>query len=194
MSLLFCPDGLLVLAVLFATLAFAWTIRRRRASARLLLAGSAALFCGILSTALVSTHVVIFMVTRAVQSTDAANRIAWSKKLIIAGVPYDMRLYTVLLLAVVILVPAVRCVRAASSVAIGAAEGWRPAVQASLLLIGLSVPLIPLQPFALPMAIAAFVSLNTAFMARRDLKTAARRPAAIALTAQVPRLDSVSAR
>ena len=193
MDLLLCPDGLLVLAVLFATLAFAWTIRRRRASARLLLAASAAMFCGILSAVLVSTHVVIFIVTRASQSVDVPTRIAWSKKLIIAGVPYDMRLYSILLLAAVILIPAIRCVRGAGIMAIGAAAGWRSAVQGSLLLIACSVPLIPLQPFALPVAVAALVSLETAFLARRDLTTFASRHTRT-LAKQVPRLDSVGAR
>jgi hypothetical protein len=195
MNLLFCPDGLLVLAVLFATLAFGWTIRRRRASAKLLLAGSAALFCGVLSAMLVLTHVVIFIATRAAQTAEVTTRIAWSKKLIIAGVPYDMRLYSILLLAAVMLVPAVQCIRAATTTAIGVAEGWRSTVHASLLLIALSVPLIPLQPFALPVAIAALVSLEIAFLARRDLTTFARgRRGAAPGTKQVPRLDSVSAR
>jgi hypothetical protein len=194
MSLLLCPDGLLVLAVLFATLAFAWTIRRRRASARLLLAGSAALFCGILSAVLVSTHVVVFTVTRAAQTADATTRIAWSKKLIIAGVPYDMRLYSVILLAIVVLIPAIRCIRAAATVAIGAAEGWRSVVRANLLLIAVSVPLIPLQPFALLVAVATFVSLETAFMARGDLTAFAKGRRGAVPANQVPRLDSVSAR
>jgi hypothetical protein len=109
MSLIFCPDGLLMFAVLFATLAFAWTMRRRRASGRLLLAGSAAMFCGILGAVLASAYVVVFIATRAAQSADAATRIAWAAKPMIAGVPYDMRLYSVLLLAAVILTPAVRC-------------------------------------------------------------------------------------
>jgi hypothetical protein len=193
MSLIFCPDGLLVLAVLFATLAFAWTMRRRRASGRLLLAGSAALFSGILSAVLVAAHVVVFIATRAAQSADAATKIAWASKPIIAGVPYDMRLYSVLLLAVVILVLAVRCVRAAPAIAIGMARGWRSAVHASLILIALSVPLIPLQSFAFPVAIAGLVSLQMAFLARRDLTRFIRRSTTV-VTKQVPRLDSVSAR
>ena len=194
MSLLFCPDGLLVLAVLFATLAFAWTIRRRRASARLLLAGSAALFCGILSAALVSTHAVVIIVNRASQNSEVATRIAWSKKLIIAGVPYDMRFYSLILLAAVILIPAVRCVRAAAVIAIGTGEGWKSAVKASLLLLAVSVPLIPLQPFAILVAIASLISLETAFMARADVTAFASRNARTVLVTKVSRLDSVSAR
>ncbi len=173
MEALLGPDGLLVLAVLVATLAFAWNVRERRASGMLLLAGSAALFCGILSAALTSAYVVVAIANR--MGADSTARIAWARKLVIAGVPYDMHLYSTLLLAGLIVVLAVRCIRSANAVVIGAKDGWKTVVRADLLLLTVSVPLIPLQPFALFLAVAAFFSLESAFAARRDLTTLIKR-------------------
>jgi hypothetical protein len=73
-------------------------------------------------------------------------------------------------------------------------QEWRAAVRANLLLIALAGPLVPLQSFALPMGIAALVSLETAFLARRDLTKFVSRATITGVTRKVPRLNSVSAR
>jgi hypothetical protein len=175
MELLFCPDGLLVLAVLLAALVFGWLNRRRRASHKLLLAGSAALFCGALSTALVFTQVAVFVANRIVEGTDVVAKIAWAKKIVILGIPYDMRLYGVMLLAAVVLVPAVQCIRSAGALAAGDKVRWKTVVRANLLLLAISVPLLPLQTFAPLIAVSAFLSLEIAFVARGDLSAFSQR-------------------
>ena len=83
-----------------------------------------------------------------------------------SSTPYDFRFYSLLLLGVVGLAPAVQGLRASPGLARSANESWRRATRACLLLLAINVPLIPVQDFAVAFSIAGTAVLASLWLAR----------------------------
>ncbi len=80
--------------------------------------------------------------------------------------PYDFRFFSLLLLGVVGLAPAVQGLRAWPGLARSANSCWRRSLRACLLLLAINVPLIPLQDFAVAFSIAGTGVLASLWLAQ----------------------------
>ena len=80
--------------------------------------------------------------------------------------PYDFRFFSLLLLGVVGLAPAVQGLRVWPGLARSEKSCWRRALRACLLLLAINVPLIPLQDFAIAFSIAGTAVLASLWTAQ----------------------------
>ncbi len=148
------PDGLFLLAVLVATAGFAVWVRRSGASGTFAAAGTLDFLYGLLVALLSAVHIVVVTNVR-VRAALASSAGDFS---------YDFRFYSLMLLGAVLLVPALVCVRAAPAITRGDPDAMRRALRATLLLLAVNLPLVPVQPgFAVPFTMGAALNAGTLF-------------------------------
>ncbi|HEX8390726.1 MAG TPA: hypothetical protein VF665_00095 [Longimicrobium sp.] len=130
------------------------------------LAGSVWVFLfGIFLTVMLSMHALVIVLLRVL------NRPAGS------AVFYDFRLYSLVLMAVVLVAQGIRLVRAAPRLADGVHGAAREAVRATATVIVVAAPLIPLQFFGVLLTAGSLLTLAAVAAAART-PSRSRAPAA----------------
>jgi hypothetical protein len=142
------PELYLFLAKLVVTALFALMMRRRGVRGRTLAVSTWVFFFGLFLTVMLCAHSLVILGLRIFESPEGA------------GPVYDFRLYALLLVGVVFSSQGVRYVRAARLLAAREPEGRREALRATLVVLALAAPLIPLQFFGLLMTAGALLTLG----------------------------------
>lgn len=128
----------IILGLLFLVSAFFLTRGHGPAASSAALARSwGTLFLGLLSAILMTVHLltVLLMPFRN-----------------LAAFTYSFRFYSLCLLGVAVLVPAIVCLRSVRGLVAADPDARRRAQQATLVILALNLPLVPLQDFALAFA------------------------------------------
>ena len=146
---------LFVLAAIGAAVWLAIIARRRRAPEPIV--GAIDLFCGLVTLALMSLHLAA-VVGRAISGKGFGQ----------ARFAYDFRFYSLLLMAVVIIIPGLVFVTHARRLTDGDARAWKRALWASGALLLINVPLVPIQAFALDPALLATINLVSLWAGRKQ--------------------------
>jgi len=140
--------GLVLLITAIVTIRFVFATRRRRVPAALALAGAVDIVCGLIALGLATAHLI------------AIVGLAVIRALATPPVPaYTLRFYSLLLLGMAVVVPGFLCVASAKQLTEGQARGWRRASWATLWLLAVTVPLIPLNGFGTFLTAFAFANL-----------------------------------
>ena len=87
----------------------------------------------------------------------------------VTGIQYDFRLYSLLLLGALLAALGLITASAAPGLARGEGAAWRRALWATLALLAVTLPLIPIQVFGLAFALVGAVNLLGLVAARRSL-------------------------
>jgi len=126
--------------------------RRRGASRRLAVAAAVDLLVGLLSAVLGLGHL-----AGVVGGALRASAFRW-----------DFRFAALLIVGIFVTGAGLMCALAARRLASGAAGGWGRARDGALLLLAVNAPLLPVQGFALALAILAALDLALLMAARRS--------------------------
>lgn len=127
-----------LLGLLFLVSAFFLTKGRGRAASSGALARAwGTMFLGLLSALLMSVHLVI---------------VIWTAFRRAETFTYDFRFYSLCLLGVAVLLPAIVCLSSVRGLLDADPDARRRALQATLVILALSVPLLPIQDFAVAFA------------------------------------------
>jgi hypothetical protein len=151
---------LFVLAAIGAAVWFVTDARRRRAPEPLV--GAIALFCGLVTLGLMALHLAA-VVGRAISGKGFGGQ---------ARFAYDFRFYSLLLLAVVIIIPGLVFVMHARRLTDGDATAWKRALWASGALLLINVPLVHIQAFALDPILLATINLVSLWAGREQFRAA----------------------
>jgi len=128
--------GLVLLIAAIWTIRFVLAARRRRVPATLALAGTVDIVCGVLALGLASAHLIGIVAVAIVRALGTAPVPA-----------YSLRFYWLLLLGMAVAVPGFLCIASARQLTQGQASAWWQACWATLWLLAVNVPLIPLNGF-----------------------------------------------
>jgi hypothetical protein len=163
---------LIALIVLLAAIGAAvWLVtdaRRRRAPEPVV--GAIDLFCGLVTLGLMALHLVA-VVGRAISGRGFGGQ---------ARFAYDFRFYSLILMAVVIIIPGLVFVMHARRLTDGDATAWKRALWAGGALLLINVPLVHIQAFALNPALLATINLVSLWASRKQFKAASTSEAAMA--------------
>ena len=159
--------GILVL-VIAATLTIRFVLagRRRRVPAALALAGTVDVVCGLLASGLATAHLIGILGAAVMRALGATT-----------GSAYTLRFYWLLLLGLAVIVPGFLCVTSARHLTEGQASAWRCACWATLWLLAVTVPLIPLNGFGTFLSAFALANLVSLGVVSRRLGITARHQA-----------------
>ena len=147
---------ILLLAAIGAAVWLATDARRHRAPEPLV--GAIALFCGLCTLGLMALHLTA-VVGRAISGKGFGGE---------ARFTYDFRFYSLLLLAVVIIIPGLVFVMHARRLTDSDATAWKRVLWASGALLLINVPLVPIQAFALDPALLATINLVSLWAGRKQ--------------------------
>jgi hypothetical protein len=136
------PAFLALFTAIGATIWFAAT--RGRGAVALVAVAAVTFFCGVLIASLGSAHT-IAVIGRALRGPFV----------------YNFRLYSLVLLGACQIAGGLRCLSTSWRVARGDARAWKAALAATMLLLIVNVPLIPIQGFAGATSLIAVVTLVT---------------------------------
>lgn len=130
-------DSIVLTGVAVGTPVAAMLLRRSGARGRLWFSATWLAFFGLALTLMMSAHTVEVVYN------------AWHGGLTVDGATwtYNFRTYSLLLLAAVLLAPAVRALRAVPRLARGERDARRRALSAAGIVLAVSVPLIPVHAF-----------------------------------------------
>jgi hypothetical protein len=135
---------LLIAAIL--TIRFLIRTRRRRVPAALIVGGTVNVVCGLVTLGLALAHLVAIVGVTSMRAFDAGTG------------AYTLRFYWLFLLGVSVAAPGLMCVISAKPLTEGHASAWRRAVAATLWLLVVTVPLMPLNGFGT--FLSAFALMN----------------------------------
>jgi hypothetical protein len=147
------PAFLALFTAIGATIWFAAT--RKRGADALVAVGAVTFFCGALIASLGSAHT-IAVIGRALRGPSFV---------------YNFRLYSLVLLGTCQMAGGLRCLSTSWRVTRGDARAWKSALAATMLLLIVNVPLIPIQGFAGATSLIAGVTLITLIAAGRRFVT-----------------------
>jgi hypothetical protein len=119
-----------------------------RPSFRMMACGAVQAFLGIALAALMTAHILGTIVRRVRLKEQMWVR--FEPHVSLAGIPYDFRLYSLVLFGVLGVWAGLHCTKAASRMARGDSGAWRAAALSWTLTAALVTPILPLQPFAAP--------------------------------------------
>lgn len=169
----------ILLPVLVVT---AWLVRaalRQRARPALIVYGALQVLAGMLLVDLMVGHIIGVVVRRITLKEEMWVR--FEPHVRFAGVPYDFRIYSLVLFAVLGAWAGIVYVRSGWRTTRGDAQAWRGATRASVGLAALVAPLLPLQAFfALQMLVLSAFGLTVALASRRSLESR------LAMNAEIP--------
>jgi len=115
------------------------------------------LLCGFLIACFSSAHLIAVTVRRIRLKIPAW--VEGEPHAMIAGVPYDFRIYSLLLFGSVILVGALITIRASLGIARGDAEARRRSMRAMVMVLATVIPVMPMQDAAPILIVPAAVCL-----------------------------------
>lgn len=144
MNGIFDPAFLALFAAIGGTTWFAAAASRRGAGA-LVRVGAVTFFCGALIASLGGAHT-LAVIGRALRRPSFV---------------YDFRLYSLVLLGACQIAGGLRCLSTSWRVARGDERAWQAALAATMLLLIVNVPLMPIQGFAGATSMIAVVTLIT---------------------------------
>jgi hypothetical protein len=164
-----------------ALLVTAWFIRaaiQQRVRVALIVCGAVEVLIGMALAGLMATHILGSMVRRVRLKEEMWVR--FEPHVRFAGVPYDFRLYSLVLFAVLGFWAGVSYVRAGRRMTLGDAGRWRSAAWTSVALVALVAPLLPLQSlFTMPvLAMTAREPVARAGQRRSESRDCPRSPTA----------------
>lgn len=141
------PEFYLFILKLLVTGLFAAAMWRRGVRGRRLLASTWVFFYGVFLTVMLSMHSMVILGLRLFERP--------------AGEPfvYDFKLYALLLVGAAFISQGLRYLRAAARLADAGGGGRREALRASLVVLGLAAPMIPLQFFGVVLTAGSLFSL-----------------------------------
>jgi hypothetical protein len=152
-------EVMVLLAAAAAAIALGRRARRRAAPWPAVAAGAVTLFCGVVIGGLISLHLAAILGSAlAGKGHGGAPRFV-----------YDFGFYSLVLLGVVILVPALVSIAQAPRLTAGDSRAWRRAAWSSLALVAVNAPLAPIQNSAYLLGGLALVDLVALWLARRSL-------------------------
>ena len=147
------PAFLALFTAIGATIWFAAT--RERGVVALVAVGAVTFFCGALIASLGSAHTVA-VIGRALRGPSFV---------------YNFRLYSLVLLGTCQMAGGLRCLSTSWRVTRGDARAWKSALAATMLLLIVNVPLVPIQGFAGATSLIAGVTLITLIATGRRFVT-----------------------
>ncbi|HEX2191254.1 MAG TPA: hypothetical protein VHG51_20255 [Longimicrobiaceae bacterium] len=162
------PELYYVVLKLLATGLFARGLVRQGVRGRALASATWSFFFGLFVAVMLSLHALVVLGLRVFERAPGAPFV------------YDFRLFSLLLLAGVLVPQGVRCLRAAPGLARGEGAAWRDALRATCVVAAVGLALVPLQFFGLVLTAMGAVSLALLLVAR---------PAAPRLRVEPPTLD-----
>ncbi len=142
------PEVVILAIAIGATAWLVVNARRRRAPAALVAVGAIDLLCGLLIVGPIALHLWT-IVGRAVSGSGSEG----------GGFTYDFRFYSLVLVGLVILFPALVCVLRARRLTEGDLDSWKRVLRASGILLLVNAPLGPIQPFAIGFTVLASLNL-----------------------------------
>lgn len=143
-------DLLVLIGIIIGTSIFTTVLWRQGARGRDLFAAGWLSFYGLVLTAAMLAHSVE-VVGRALAAHTAGSSV---------GAIYNFRLYSLLLLAALIIWAGVKCLRAAPSLSRRSVEARRTALRASVVVLAIVAPLIPIQRvFGTLLTVLSMISL-----------------------------------
>ena len=149
------PAFLVLYASIGGAIWFAIAARRRRCLAALSAVGTISFFNGVLIAALGAGHL-IAVVAGAVSGEGSGPGGAFA---------YDFRFYALVQLGMLLIVGGVACFIPAGGLTRGEPQAWKSALWATVALLAINVPLIPVQGLALSPFV--FVNLVALMVTRR---------------------------
>ena len=147
----------LMIGMIIGSIGFAVAMSRRRVPGALVAAAAIDLYCGVVVASLGTMHL-LAVVGRALAGKGSGPG---------GTFVYDFRFYSLLLFGVALMTPAVAALTAVRRLTRGDAAGSRVAVSASVALLALNIPLVPIQAFAMAPTLFALVNLVALWSARR---------------------------
>jgi lysylphosphatidylglycerol synthetase-like protein (DUF2156 family) len=120
------------------------------------------LFCGLVTFGFIALHLVA-VVGRAVSGRGFGGE---------ARFAYDFRFYSLVLMGVVIIIPGLVCLIHARRLTRGDVKAWTRTLWASSMLLLISVPLVPIQAFAIGPAGLAGLNLVALWAGRKQFRIA----------------------
>jgi hypothetical protein len=159
--------GLVLLIAAIVTIRFVVGTRRRRVCAALALAGAVDIVCGLIALGLATAHLTAILGLAVMRALGAA-----------VGPAYTLRFYSLLLLGMAVAVPGFLCAASAQRLTERRAGAWRQACWATLWLLAVNVPLIPLNGFGTFLSVFALANLISLGAVRRRVGTTLWRQAA----------------
>ena len=175
-----CYAVILVLAVFTAI--FLRTVVKRRVPLMLGFASALQFLTSLLATFLMVLHIVGVVAHRIVQKKGA-----WVQNephILFYGVPYDFRLYSLVLLGVVMAILSVQGMIAAYGMLHANRQcAFSEAIRSNALLLAITLPVMPLQPFAVMVVIPALCSIAVVEVVRRTMATPTRKGQMVSLAA-----------
>jgi hypothetical protein len=158
----------IMIGMIVGSIGFAAAARRRRVPGALVAAAAIDLYCGVVIASLGTMHV-LAVVGRALAGNGSGPG---------GTFVYDFRFYSLLLFGVTLIAPALAALTAVRRLTRGDAAGGRVAGSASLVLLVLNIPLVPIQAFAMAPSVFALANLVTLWSARKHFRVPAIRAAA----------------
>jgi hypothetical protein len=158
----------IMIGMIVGSIGFAAAARRRRVPGALVAAAAIDLYCGVVIASLGTMHV-LAVVGRALAGKGSGPG---------GTFVYDFRFYSLVLFGVTLITPALAALTAVRRLTRGDAAGGRVAVSASLVLLALNIPLVPIQAFAMAPSVFALANLVALWSARKHFRVPAIRAAA----------------
>ncbi len=158
------PAFLVLYASIGGAIWFAIAARRRRCLAALSAVGTISFFNGVLIAALGAGHL-IAVVSRAFSGEGSGPGGTFA---------YDFRFYALVLLGMLLIAGGVACLSPAGGLTRGEPHAWRATLWATVALLAINVPLIPVQGLALSPFV--FVNLVALMVTRRRFGLSFVRP------------------
>lgn len=150
------PEFVFLLAIIAATIGFAVLARRRRIPLALVAVAAIDLFCGAVIVPLGTAHLVA-VVGRALAGKGSGPG---------GTFVYNFRFYSLMLVGVMLVAAGAACLTSVRRLMRGDAAGHRLALWATVALLALNVPLMPIQGFAVGFSAFALVNLAALWLTR----------------------------
>lgn len=154
------PELVLLIGAIVATIGFVATARRRRVPLVFVAVAAINLFCGAMIAALGTAHLAA-VVGRALAGKGSGPG---------GTFVYDFRFYSLMLLGVLLVAAGVTCLSSVRRLIRGDGGGRRVAVSATVVLLALNVPLMPIQGFAVGFSAFALVNLAALWLTRTHFR------------------------
>jgi hypothetical protein len=167
---------LVYFGVIGAIIWFAVALRRRKRVAALTLVGTVSFFGGTIIAAVGARHLVA-ITDRAMRGTLGTPAFS-APPILQTGDPfvYDFRFYALVQLGVLLVVGGSACVILAPRLTRGEPRAWKATLWASVALLAMNMPLVPIEDNAYGPAALAFLTLAALTVTRKRFGLSGRGP------------------